>query len=222
MTAILFGSISTVADTSELQRQAFHDAFAEHGLDWRWEPDEYRALLARSGGRDRIAAYAEARGEEVDAAAVHASKTAAFQRRLAAGGISARPGVAEVVAGARQRGISLGLVTTTSPGNVEALLAAVAAEVPPGSFEVVVDTASAAAPKPDPAPYLLALSRLGTDAGSAVAIEDNVDGVAAAVAAGLPCVGFPNANTAAHDLSPAPTVERLDLDELARTAGAAR
>ena len=40
MPAILFGSISTVADTSELQREAFNQAFAEHGLDWRWDRDD--------------------------------------------------------------------------------------------------------------------------------------------------------------------------------------
>ena len=36
MSAILFGSISTIADTSELQRQAFNQAFKAHGLDWDW------------------------------------------------------------------------------------------------------------------------------------------------------------------------------------------
>ena len=46
MTSVLFGSISTVADTSELQRQAFNDAFAEHGLGWTWERAEYRRMLA--------------------------------------------------------------------------------------------------------------------------------------------------------------------------------
>ena len=34
MATILFGSISTLADTSELQRQAFNDAFKAYGLDW--------------------------------------------------------------------------------------------------------------------------------------------------------------------------------------------
>jgi hypothetical protein len=34
MSAILFGSISTLADTSELQRRAFNEAFSAHGLDW--------------------------------------------------------------------------------------------------------------------------------------------------------------------------------------------
>ena len=222
MTTILFGSISTVADTSELQRQAFNDAFAEHGLDWSWGRDEYRALLERSGGRDRIAAYAAERGEDVDAAAVHATKSAAFQARLAAGGIAPRPGVAEVVTAACERSIALGLVTTTSPGNVRTLLDALSGSLPAGAFDVVIDLASAAAPKPDPAAYLLALSRLGTGAAGGVAIEDNVDGVRAAVGAGLACVAFPNANTAGHDLSPAERVERLDLDELERRAGGIR
>ena len=36
MSAILFGSISTLADTSELQRRAFNEAFEAHGLDWNW------------------------------------------------------------------------------------------------------------------------------------------------------------------------------------------
>ena len=35
MSAILFGSISTLSDTSEMQRDAFNAAFADAGLDWR-------------------------------------------------------------------------------------------------------------------------------------------------------------------------------------------
>lgn len=41
LSALLFGSISTIADTSERQRHAFNEAFAEHGLDWQWDRDEY-------------------------------------------------------------------------------------------------------------------------------------------------------------------------------------
>src|SRR5579875_2388832 len=67
MTAVLFGSIGTLADTSELQREAFNEAFREHGLDWNWSRDEYRELLRDSGGAKRIAAYAQERGDTVDA-----------------------------------------------------------------------------------------------------------------------------------------------------------
>ncbi len=34
-------------------------------------------------------------------------------------------------------------------------------------------------------------------------MEDNIGGVAAAQAAGVPCVAFPNENTAGHDFSEA-------------------
>ena len=34
--AILFGSIGTIVETSELQRKSFNQAFSEAGLDWNW------------------------------------------------------------------------------------------------------------------------------------------------------------------------------------------
>ena len=76
MSAILFGSISTLADTSELQRQAFNDAFQAYGLDWEWSRDDYASMLGSNGGAQRIEDYAASRGADVDAAAVHAKKSA--------------------------------------------------------------------------------------------------------------------------------------------------
>src|SRR4051794_17042780 len=82
MSTILFGSISTLADTSELQRRAFNDAFAAYGLDWHWSRDDYVAMLSSNGGAQRIADYASSRGDDVDAAAVHAKKSEIFQHLL--------------------------------------------------------------------------------------------------------------------------------------------
>jgi hypothetical protein len=45
MSAILFGSISTIADTSELQRQVFNQAFQARGLDWCWHRAEDLTML---------------------------------------------------------------------------------------------------------------------------------------------------------------------------------
>ena len=45
MSAVLFGSIGSVVETSEVQRAAFNEAFQKHGLDWQWTRDEYQALL---------------------------------------------------------------------------------------------------------------------------------------------------------------------------------
>ncbi len=92
MPALLFGSISTLADTSELQRSSFNQAFADHGLGWEWPREEYRSLLGSNGGAARIADYARARGEQVDADAVHATKSVIFQKSLVSNGAEAWPG----------------------------------------------------------------------------------------------------------------------------------
>lgn len=219
MSAILFGSISTISDTSELQRQAFNDAFAAHGLDWHWGVDEYRALLTNNGGAARIADYAAERGVEVDAQAVHATKSALFQQAVAQQSPAPRPGVAETIAAARDAGWKVGVVTTTSPENLDALFEALAPTLKREDFGVVVDTTDVSETKPDPEAYDYALQVLDETPESCVAIEDNVGGLSAARAAGVACVAFPNANTAAHDFGGATTVDQLDFAQL-RTVGA--
>jgi HAD superfamily hydrolase (TIGR01509 family) len=222
MSAILFGSISTVADTSELQRQAFNQAFVEHGLDWQWDQDLYRTMLSSSGGQDRVAQYAASVGKDVDAKAVHETKSKIFRERLAGAEVAPRAGVVETIKSAKDNGWKVALVTTTSPGNISALLKALSPHVQSQDFDVIVDATSVERPKPDKAAYGFALERLGESAGTCVAIEDNPAGIAAAVAAGLTCVAFPNENTAHTDLAAAGLrVEQLQADDLRRLVHAA-
>jgi HAD superfamily hydrolase (TIGR01509 family) len=215
MSAILFGSISTLADTSELQRQAFNDAFQAHGLDWRWEQDDYAALLEQSGGKDRIAAYAESLGQEVDAAAIHQTKSEIFQNTLATTELTPRPGVVDTMEAARNDGVKLALVTSTSETNVESLLAGLRSSIDRHAFEAILTASEVDRPKPDKAVYDLALERLGEAADDCVAIEDNLGGVESATAAGVNVVAFPNENTADHSFEHANSqVERLEFTEL--------
>ena len=214
MAAILFGSISTLADTSELQRAAYNEAFRVHGLDWTWEQDEYAALLEKSGGQDRVEQYAVARGQEVDAGAVHATKSEIFQQKVV-DGVEPRPGVVDTVEAARRDGVKLALVTTTSRANVTALTQALHAAVDVSAFDLVVSADDVETVKPDPAVYAYALEQLGELGDDCVAVEDNVGGVESATAAGIRCVAFPNENTAQHGFDQAVgTVDRLDYAEL--------
>lgn len=205
VSTILFGSIGTLADTSELQREAFNSAFAEHGLDWQWDRADYIEMLRTSGGQARVTEQARRRGVEVDAAAVHATKSAHFQARLA-DGVTPRAGVLTSVGAARKRGQRLALITTTSAANVAALLTGIGPELGADTFDLVLDADQVPASKPDPAAYLQALDQLGVSAADALAVEDNVGGLAAAVAAGVRCVAFPNANTTTHDFTGAERV----------------
>jgi len=221
MSAILFGSISTLADTSELQRRAFNEAFNRHGLDWSWSQEQYRSMLGSNGGAGRVATFAEERGDEVDAAAVHATKSEIFQQLLADTSVMLRPGVGETIESAKAAGHRLGFVTTTSKANVDAILAALHGQIDASTFDVIVFDEHVDEPKPAPAAYRLALDWLGIEPGDAVAIEDNVGGVRAARAAGLRCIAFPNANTAGAEFDDADdTSDHLDADRVVALAAA--
>lgn len=57
--ALVFGSIGTIVETSRLQHDAFHAAFAQHDLDWHWDLPTYQEMLKISGGAKRISAFAD-------------------------------------------------------------------------------------------------------------------------------------------------------------------
>jgi phosphoglycolate phosphatase-like HAD superfamily hydrolase len=95
--AILFGSIGTLIETSELQRNAFNQAFSENGLDWNWNPAQYQDLLKKSGGRQRIEDFAAQQGIEVDASKLHDEKTKIFDDLMVSGDVLLRPGVANLI-----------------------------------------------------------------------------------------------------------------------------
>ncbi len=196
--AVLFGSIGTLVETSDLQREAFNAAFAEARVPIRWTAEQYRDLLRVSGGRKRIAREAEARGLVVDAAALHARKSEIFQARLAGGRLTLRPGVGAVIAEARGRGMGLGFVSSTARANVDAVLAAVSHELDPRVFDFIGEAKMVEARKPAPDIFLRALYDLGIGHDSAIAIEDSPESVAAAVAAGVPTIAFPGAAHRGH------------------------
>lgn len=215
MPAILFGSISTIADTSELQRDAFNRAFGDHGLGWHWDRERYVAMLGSNGGANRVTEYARSVGQDVDADAVHRSKSEWFRRLLRENPPPLRLGVAETISAARRNGQRVALVTTTSSQNVAALVEALAPQLGDQPFDLLVDSGQVEKPKPDGAAYTFALSRLGESAEACVAIEDNVGGVDSAREAGIAVVAFPNQNTTGQDFgAAAQRVDRLEYPDL--------
>jgi HAD superfamily hydrolase (TIGR01509 family) len=190
LAALIFDVDGTLAETEELHRAAFNEAFAAAGLPWHWDVTLYARLLKVTGGKERIAHYLTmlASPPALDAAAIaalHADKTARYTALVEAGGLRLRSGVAALVEGARAAGLRLAIATTTSRPNVDALLARTFGCNP---FDVIVAGDEVAAKKPAPDVYLEALRRLDLPATAAVAIEDTEQGLRSALSAGLPCV----------------------------------
>jgi HAD superfamily hydrolase (TIGR01509 family) len=190
--AILFDVDGTLAETEEWHRAAFNQSFAANGLDWHWDQTLYGRLLEVAGGIERIRYFAGAGAGDVDVRAIHAVKNACYRQRLRGGSIALRPGIAELIDHARGQSIRLGVATTTSRANVDALIARTLGPGASAWFEVIACAEDAAPKKPDPAVYRFALESLGIAPYEVLAVEDSANGLRAAVAAGIPCLVTPS------------------------------
>ena len=213
--AILFGSIGTLIETSELQRNAFNQVFLENGLDWNWNPTQYQDLLKKSGGRQRIEDFAAQQGIEVDASKLHDEKTKIFDELMVSGDVLLRPGVASLIDQALDNGIKLAFVTSTSKDNVDAVFQALKNQLNRSVFSFIGNDRMVSNTKPKPDIYLKALSELNLEAENCVAIEDTEVSMQSALAASIKCIGFPGAFAKDNDFSSAILVtDNLSFNDL--------
>lgn len=205
--AILFGSIGSVAETSDIQRRAYNQALKEQGVDWEWSPETYSKLLASSGGKERLSLLSTATGADLSDArieAIHARKTEiACDEIRRRDDIGLRPGVAALAHHAKQEGMKLGFVTTTYRPNVEAILSLNKAGFSESDLDVIVVREDVSDGKPSPEAYQVALDRLGVAAEDAIAIEDTRNSLLSAMRAGLKVVVTPGAFTSNQNVSEA-------------------
>ncbi|WP_201759723.1 HAD family hydrolase [Bradyrhizobium sp. AC87j1] len=213
--ALIFDVDGTLAETEELHRQAFNHAFARHGLDWQWDRAVYKDLLRVTGGKERMRAYQERLGiapalSDADIAALHRIKTAHYAGLVETGCCSLRPGVIELLAAAKARGQRLAIATTTSHGNIDALLSQALGADWAAEFDAIVAGDDVRHKKPAPDVYLETLAWLQLSAADCVAIEDSANGLIAASRAGIPVLITRSMFFADDDFSAA----RAVLDDL--------
>jgi HAD superfamily hydrolase (TIGR01509 family) len=211
--ALIFDVDGTLADTEELHRQAFNEAFFACGIHWLWGPALYAELLQVTGGKERIADYisrqrlaASERGRLLRLIPqVHEAKTRLYRELVAAGHLRPRSGVVRLVNEARAAGLKLAIASTTSPENVESLLSGFGGDARRW-FDTIATGDIVAKKKPAPDIYNLALEKLGIGPQRAIAFEDSAVGVRSAKAAGLFTVATPSLWTIGQDFGPADLV----------------
>ena len=123
------------------------------------------------------------------------------------GGMARAPAPA-IVTRLAGRGVAQGCASSSPRRIVEANVAAVGVAA---HLAAILGREDVAHGKPAPDLYLLAAERLGQSPADCLAIEDTASGLAAAKAAGLTVIAWPNAMTAAMDFSAADHV----VDDLA-------
>ena len=214
--ALLFDVDGTLAETEELHREAFNEAFQQAGLDWQWDTPLYHELLGVTGGKERILYHVEREGLNKDdfpwerVADLHAAKTEIYVQRVNDGLVELRPGIKDLLQEARAANLRLAITTTTSRVNIDKLLTATLGKEGLDWFEVYSTGDRVKNKKPDPEIYELCLQDMNLPASVCLAVEDAPQGLASSLGAGIKTVVTESSYSAGKNFEGAIKVVKMD------------
>ncbi|SMN15701.1 Hypothetical protein CbbY [uncultured Candidatus Thioglobus sp.] len=204
---LIFDVDGTLANTEkDGHLVAFNLAFKELGLDWEWSNELYHELLNVTGGQLRIKYYlkkykSDFQHNDLDnfVASIHKLKTSIYVRLMDEGAVPLRPGVERLFNEARAAGLRMAIATTTTPANVDALIANTLGKEALDWFEVI--GAGDVVPNLKPAGdiYTYVLEAMNIDADKCLAFEDSYNGIISATQAGLKTLITVNEYTDTHE-----------------------
>ena len=191
--ALIFDLDGTLANTEhDGHLRAFNETFELFELSWRWDRELYSDLLSVSGGKERLAHYISHYNPNLkrdlsvsDIIDIHNKKTEIFVEHVANGQISLRVGVERLIEEAIESDLRLGIATTTTLKNVEALMISTLGESALDEFEIIGAGDVVKSKKPAPDIYRYVLDKMGLSSDECIAFEDSEIGFASATSAGL-------------------------------------
>ena len=158
--------------------------FAEKGF--KVDAEEFRPFIG--AGEDRfIGGVAQARGIPLEPERDKA-RTYVLYLETIRGRLQALPGVREFVRTCARRGLKLAVASGSDTIKVEANLREI--DLAPRLFDAIVTGSDVELKKPAPDIFLEACARLGLEPEACLVIEDAVNGVRAAKAAGARCLAL--------------------------------
>jgi len=205
--AIIFDQDGVIIDTErDGHRVAFNKTFKEFGFDFQWDVNCYHELLQVAGGKERMRHHLHTKGfgrvvkpEEEDELikAMHKRKTEIFIELIKEGALPLRPGIKRMMKEAMNRGIKVGICTTSNERAAHAVAYEILKDI---KFDFVLAGDVVKKKKPDPEIYLLALKKSGLKAEECIVVEDSHNGLLAAKAAAMNVVVTTNHYTEKEDL----------------------
>ncbi|MFH0794325.1 MAG: HAD family phosphatase [bacterium] len=184
---VLFDSDGVVVDSERFSLAAFQEACESLGHMKLSDED----VMLNCGLTDPdILIYMERKyGAKMDLEVFSREKTRRYHELVSAGGLEVFEGVKELLAALRGAGVGFALASSGSREKIGFNLRAVGLE---GAFPVVVSGEEVRAGKPAPDLFLEAARRLGARPVRCVVLEDSINGLRAARAAGMVAVGVTN------------------------------
>ena len=180
--AVIFDMDGVLTDSEPLINAAAIAMFKEKGLVVK--PDDFLPFVG-TGEERYVAGVAEKYDFPLDPPAAK-RRTYEIYLDLVPSQLEAFPGVLELVNACRSAGLLVAVASSADEVKVRANLEKIG--LPMQFWDVVIAGEAVRNKKPAPDIFLIAAERLGVDPRECVVVEDAVNGVQAAKAAGMRCV----------------------------------
>ena len=195
---VIFDMDGVLTDSEPLISAAAIGMFSEMGLEV--QPEDFVPFVG--AGEDRyIGGVAEKYHFPLDLPAAK-RRTYEIYLQLVPAQLKAFPGAVELVRACRQTGLRLAVASSADEVKIVANLRQIG--LPPGSWDAVVTGDDVVSKKPAPDIFLVAAAKLGLLPAQCAVVEDAMNGVQAAKAAGMRCVAvaqtFPATRLQSADL----------------------
>ncbi|MBN1809272.1 MAG: HAD-IA family hydrolase [Planctomycetes bacterium] len=181
---VIFDMDGVLLDSEPFICEAAVMMFAEHGVTV--SPADFLPFVG-AGENRYLGGVAEKYGFAIDIDRDKA-RTYEIYDDIVKGRLSPLPGAIDFIAGCRSAGLKLAIATSADKRKMLTNLHEI--NLPPSTFDAVVNGLDVSRRKPHPEIFLTAAQRLGVEGVSCLVVEDAVNGVAAAKAAGARCLAI--------------------------------
>lgn len=182
----IFDMDGLLFDTERVLMEENAKVMEEYG--YRQDYDEYVQTIG-TADEEFFSRLYEIHGPDYPAEEIAELSRVREVERLKREGVPVKPGIPELLAFFRERGVPCCVATSTKRPEAEGFLRLSGLLA---FFSYVVTSGDVSRSKPDPDIFLLACERNGTSPADACVFEDSQNGVLAAFRAGIPVVCIPD------------------------------
>lgn len=194
--AFIFDLDGTLIDTEKIYRKVWPETVNEMGFDFK---DEQYLELRSLGRPFAPKRFLEWYGPSFDYNEARKIRNRRFSEAVSRDGISPRPGVSELLAFLRSKGITIAIATATDPVRATEYLKTSGLE--PEAFDRIISATEVAEGKPSPLIYQYACECLQLSPSQVIAVEDAPNGIVSAFRAGCNVIMVPDQSEPDAELS---------------------
>ena len=194
MKSLLFGSIGSLVECSEIQRKAFNEAFKEFGVNWYWNVANYTKMLQKPGGLNRLIEYSKNELNSDAVKQIYLLKIKHF-KLLSENNLMPRDGVLEVIQYALKHNIKIAFITTTTKETLDLVINNLSNYIDFSKFDLITHDELVSKRKPDPEIYKFALKNLGVTHSNSIVIENTLESCNSSINAKIQTLLYPGEYT---------------------------